>query len=387
MRTGAGRQACKRMKKFGVLIFFLAFILGFSWRTASNKTQGTNAAALLKVAQERCAGESNRTKGILCYKQIVEEEIRKQGIRPFMEALEGIYLASDDAESGGITRCHDLAHAIGQVGAIAAEDPNQAVLSCTSLCTSGCYHGVVEGYLAKGENLEVKLPSLCGSAKENLSDGELGACYHGLGHGTATISGYDLYEALSLCDKVSEEGRRDCGQGVIMELYEPSSFDHALLEFPPDIPAFCNTLWGVYAEVCHATAGLHEYARSRDREKAVATCAAVPKELQDGCMSGLGQNIYFYEQGEATRIIDFCRKAGERWTGPCISGAVEAGVMSDPLARHSFALCQKLEGSIKKLCYRTLREQIGFRQGEDKYLALCKNLTGEERELCLTSSP
>lgn len=316
----------------------------------------TDAAWELKKLRKLCADKGDRAKSILCFRKSLEDSIASRGFKPFLAALETLFLADDKAQQGGITECHDLAHAIGELGGVNARVLNEALADCTEICTYGCYHGVVEGYVAKHGDFLDELPSLCGGELfAGIRQSSRSACFHGLGHGVASIAGFDIKKSLKLCDVISEEGRSECGSGVIMELYEPSSFAHPLLEFPKDIPEFCKGLGGVYSEACYNTAGLHEYARSLDIKKAFDTCRAVPLTLRRSCQVAIGQNFYFVFQGQAPSIYGACNVASrmeERRV--CLEGALISSLVSDPLARHGFELCNIVEEEFRPYCLQFL---------------------------------
>lgn len=340
-------------------------------------TKGEQARAALARAEERCSREGDRTQGILCIRRNLEGAVKKFGVQALMKSLARILSESKNIDA---LACHDIAHAIGQVGGMHSNGLTQTLASCTSLCGSGCQHGVIEAYLAQGKELAEVIPDICRSLPEEKKQAE---CYHGLGHGVATVAGANILEALSLCDLVPQEkGRLECGGGVIMELYAPSSFDHPILSFPPNIAEFCSTLPGVYSESCYLVSGLYEYARSEDIEDAFQECQAVPGVHQFTCMDYLGQTIYEHNGRSVGRTLLACESFGS-WESACLAGALRAIILADPRVRNGFELCKNSREDLQDECFSLLGEKIEVAHGTPKREELCSGLLDEHKGYCL----
>ncbi|MCH7828652.1 hypothetical protein IH982_02140 [Patescibacteria group bacterium] len=376
---------------FGIILnvhFGLSFVSLYNSRISFSENYQDDISSQIINVQNICKPESDRSRSILCFRKHIEEAVKTYGISPFINAVEQMFTARNTSQAGAITQCHDLLHAIGQVGGLHSKNMDSTISSCSSLCTYGCYHGVVEGFLARGANLLDELPKLCAAIPDDdLNRGSRSACFHGLGHGVATIAGYKLKRSLELCDSLQkEEERKDCGTGVFMELYEPSSFEHPLLEFPEDIPDFCSTLWGVYAEVCYVTAGVHEYGRSRDEEKAFTTCGEAPSSLQRPCIVSTGQNFYFVFEGEREDIVRSCKKAPSPASyRACLEGALVSSVISDS-ERHGASLCVIIEEGFKPTCFELLGLYVKERHGPQKQEQFCESsvIPDSFQKHCLT---
>lgn len=343
---------------FGLLAGIFSSRLGDLSELVSAKEK---SAEILTRAFDICQKENDRAGIILCFKREIEPAVQSAGMTPVIEAIKESYLEEDRAAQGGITVCHDMLHAIGQLGAIHSKDPAKTLGECTSLCTSGCYHGVVEGFVSLGHELSSDFSNLCGNIG---MASDRAACFHGLGHGFASIRGFNLEGALGLCGLITGiSGKKDCGAGVIMELFEPASFGNAPLKFPEDIPGFCLGLAPPHDETCDHTAGLHEYARSNDEKRAIAVCQKVPAARRSNCIAALGQNMYFALQGDPEKIISFCGRVPGDLRPPCLAGALEASSMSDPRARHGAAICAQMQ-SESGWCWQALGTSIEFYHGK-----------------------
>jgi hypothetical protein len=366
-----------------VLTAFILFLAGglssVIYSPSTVKSDSTDVSIVVSSIYDECGTLAERADAIVCFKKKLAPYIKQSGIEPYMQAISGRFQKSDEATEGGITRCHDILHAVGQLGAQHTKDVNKTLLSCTNLCTYGCYHGVVEGYIATGNNFEAQLPNLCLPSNQPLAPANQSACFHGVGHGIADFSGFNLEKSMNLCDRIEgAENRKDCAAGIIMELYEPSSFVHPLLQFPPDIGRFCGTLRDPYGEICYNTAGVHEYGRSEDGLTAAQTCEALPEKYQENCMTALSQNMYFAFQGSIPKTLEYCSAVAEQWHQTCIKGAVLSSVVSDPQVRRGSELCRSVAEDLRPFCYTVLKNTVVFHHGQEKIVSLCNETNYRE---------
>lgn len=354
----------------------LTLIVGAGFRPHGQEYPGADAKLLLP---RECLKDENRSKRIACVIDALEEPIKKYGVRPHLDALEREFLQNDSAASGGITACHDIAHGIASAGVEALADVRAVLGSCTNLCTFGCYHGAVERYVARGGRITETIQTLC----SDVDQAGRSACFHGLGHGVAEVSAYDLKRSFALCGKLlSDDERRECGFGVFMEVFEPSTFGRASLPIPEDLPGFCSSLSGVYAEACFRLSGAYEHARSRDARSAFRVCQAVDPDGRWSCAVGFGQNVYFSFQGKPQEILSLCAAGSEDQIRACVHGALMSSVVSDPTARHGFELCAVREGEERSDCYRFLGSHIRAVHGRSSQEKFCSTLEESDRLAC-----
>lgn len=342
------------MKKLSIITAVISTLIVTA--VVFNSKKNIDEKDLISDAFSACEAGSDRSTSILCFKKALEKKVIKYGIGQFIEAVSGMFATSDPVPITA-TQCHDILHAIGQVGGADSnsKDINKTVVQCSNICTFGCFHGVAEGYLMKGGDIASEISKLC--LIEGDDTGQLRSpCYHGLGHGVASIAGYNFIKALTMCDLIPEERYKiDCGSGVIMELYEPGSFGHAQLEWPADIPEFCNTLPYPYSMVCYTTAGLHEYGRSQNPQKAFKTCEAVPQDLNQECNISIGRNFYYVFQGSSPQITKACKNSNEAVFLGCVQGAISASFAIDSRSQKSYEICGQLEDKLKNKCSEFLK--------------------------------
>ena len=114
--------------------------------------------------------------------------------------------------------CHDVAHQIGRVtyqlfGAAGFQiTPHE--------CDSGAIHGVLEALFAERgtATLAEDLTIVCGDSlgTDDVNWYRINKCVHGIGHGLMAWTGYELHEALELCD-IPDFAQNACYSGVYME--------------------------------------------------------------------------------------------------------------------------------------------------------------------------
>lgn len=358
----------------------LVFIAGImSQPYIHSQWRGYEAKQAVDIVQRgitRCSASDNRLTRVSCLRSALESAVRRFGIRGSMDALRTFMVGYGGGSGIEVANCHDIAHVIGKIGVQSTHNAKSSLSQCTNLCGDGCFHGVVEGFLASGGNMQ--------DASETLCDPADTSCFHGLGHGIATTVG-ELHKSLKYCDHVvSEAGKEQCGYGVLMELYESSTFGHEVLQLPSDVVGFCNDLGGIYKEVCLSKAGIHEYTRTKDVVSAGAVCAKVPGTSH--CLNLLGVLIFWQFQDSPSGLVDACEKTGpDRWQ-ECVRGAVLESVNIDPLARQGFAICALVLGVYAPRCYETLGKSIESTDGLSERRRLCSQAPGDGARFCSTDT-
>jgi hypothetical protein len=100
-----------------------------------------------------------------------------------------------DALETGFPSCHDHAHELGKAAYAITHDMPAVLQACQTRCVSGCMHGVLM------EAFTERPGSLAGPDRDALRrrrvspDPQEGDCIHGVGHGAAYVSDYDIPRA------------------------------------------------------------------------------------------------------------------------------------------------------------------------------------------------
>jgi hypothetical protein len=326
----------------------------------------------LQNAQEKCIKQTSRTKYFACFKEEIKPHVVKYGIKSFITNLHAILETDTPLTFSNGRNCHDITHAIGQTGGVYMSSIVDAALSCTSLCGNGCHHGVMEGRLSLGDDMLELVPNFCDYSQDSqFSTAASHFCYHGLGHGIATILANEK-KSLQMCDKAQEEGRKDCARGVFMELYNSDPSYSAHLPVPNDIAAWCSSLKGAYGEVCWELAGSNVNMGDAESNKtkaqlvdeAFSTCGKAPGEKnKEACINMLGHNLFNEFQSSLSSLKSICKKAGSYYE-TCVLGIVHGNIEADPAGVFSEELCNTQQGAFKEECLQVRENQIkgsGFR--------------------------
>lgn len=204
-------------------------------------------------------------------------------------------LARIDQEQPFKAVCHGLVHEIGQDLYTENRDVPASFAQCARAiaCGEGCYHGVIEGYLAEEGNAEpASLATLC-SRDFARNEMDYRACNHGIGHAMMLVTDGAITESLVACDAVPQDVRFDCYTGVFME----NVFGSELLGHPesyvsradPRYP--CTIVDARYLDACFASQGSFVILAERNYHAGAIFCADAPSEHQAACYGALGGEI------------------------------------------------------------------------------------------------
>jgi len=371
---------------FFVTIFAVGIVISFSFNLLfSQEKSGLNGAK--EVLEQAFAECTNVQRGLFfsCFSEYVRPYIRAQGIDELVTVIDQEIQEDLNSQGGSLDRCHDVMHVIGQIGA-SEVGSQQTLQECSTVCGAGCFHGVVEDYVAKSGDLSQAMTSLCKETDDPQFNRSLWACFHGLGHGVGTLIG-EAIESFEMCDLAPNElGRENCSYGVFMELFETSSFGHETLPIPADLRSFCDSLWGIHQEVCYGYSGLLALQRDNSIDSAALACSSVPQDHELSCISHLGNMAYYYYQDDLDELRLFCTQFGEEAELECMLGMLQESVNSDPQARIGFALCDSLQDQGKQQtaqsCYKELGKKLYHFFGNEKRLELCSQVTDVAYQAC-----
>lgn len=323
-----------------------------------------------------CESRVSRGARMSCLEKELEPYAKIYGISPFIKELESSFIASDEASTGGISKCHDSAHIIGILGGKLESTVSKAFGQCTSICGYGCFMGVVDGYMAKGKNFLAEVDTLCGQSIHPLP------CWHAVGHALVNRLGTleAVFDHCSLLDDPTIQSQ--CVSGAFMEVYEFSGYGHEQRAIPEDMISYCDTVPPVGKAYCYTVSGYFTYRLTGDQKKAIGVCHAVPSDRFDSCIYMLSKNVYYDLKGSAQSVLNLCDSiSGAKPV--CIEGALFASVVSDPLARHGFELCNIADEADKHSCYAALGTLVQENSGSDIRNRLCSDLDVVYKRWCL----
>jgi hypothetical protein len=133
-----------------------------------------------------------------------------------------MYLAQEQQSQG--KDIHQLGHAIATT--VYQLNGPQGIRFCTGAFQESCSHEVVLRSIAQyGETI---VPDMVESCRRHMTSyAAVMSCIHGLGHGAAVYTGYDMDHAVRMCQfethgQQKEEEYIACLGGLIMEMYSGS---------------------------------------------------------------------------------------------------------------------------------------------------------------------
>jgi hypothetical protein len=239
-----------------------------------------------------------------------------------LEAVIAIFDATVDETSVYDTDCHTISHALGSAAyERAGRDIGQAAAIGSLECSGGMVHGAViramiEQQATGPTDLEAiarrcLAPDVSGSSWEHQRQ-----CIHGMGHGLVAIGG-PIEAALRGCDEIEiaewPEAATVCGDGAIMEAFDPFIDGHATLLVRPDGDVMTPCLEFEdprYAADC-AYYAIRQATRP-DFVAGLARCDALPDEIRDACLRGAGADGW----GSLLQLPDEVRRACATFRDP-----------------------------------------------------------------------
>ncbi len=354
-----------------ILIFFVFLS---SWVL---KIQDQHSLEVFKDKYEKCSlGTTSRLR-MNCFSEAFSTDFRKDGTKVLLSRLEETYTQNDNAKNGGITKCHDAAHAIGMLAGMYSTNIQETFGKCSNLCGFGCHMGVIEGYFNTHPEAIVNFPAICKESSHIYS------CDHSVGHYVAHAT-ENLEKSLSSCNMIQDiQYRGHCTSGVFMELFDQPIHSDSGLAIPTDLKSFCNSLTGVHKSFCFTMSGFYDYLITNDLTRGINTCLKAPEEAV--CFTNFSKSLYYRMDGDAAKMYDFCKQVPDKFLTACQNGVVNASLLSDPILRHGFEFCRLYQDQNRKDCFNEIGSVIenspgGSRHEREK---LCSLQNETDKNLCL----
>jgi hypothetical protein len=278
-------------------------------------------------------------------RKVLEAWIPRLGVPGLLDALED-----------GFPSCHDHAHELGKAAYATLRDMAGVLRVCQTRCVSGCMHGVLmEAFTERPGTLRERIATLCdGDAFRQIH--KKGDCIHGVGHGVAYVSDYDVSRALALCEAVGDRPYQYyCASGAYMQLFMTfqkqisARTDHYPCDEAKRYAAACYR-YKVFFMIARASA------RGEGLEAVVAECLGLPVRVQPACFHGIGHASVGAVAQAPSRIREVCERgpAAAHWL--CIQGVVEKlAELDEPAAQR---VCAELRGKNAEVCREAARNKL-----------------------------
>ena len=256
-------------------------------RSASGGGGGGSAAGPFRP-------DGTRLEGCLdadCRRQAFGNVAYREGPKPALDLFQE-KLSDDKAVEAD---CHRIAHTIGAASLVHYDGSvAKALAEGRSTCWSGYYHGVVERSFVGASRPELPARSrrICADPEIRRTSFLAYQCVHGLGHGLMIHTGYDLPEALVVCNKLETAWDHDsCEAGVFMENISSSYGIKSRWLKDDDVIYPCNAIAEKYKLYCYLilTSRVLQ-ANGYDWGKTVATCRHSDKGWVATCFQSMGRD-------------------------------------------------------------------------------------------------
>jgi hypothetical protein len=289
------------------------------------------------VEYQGVAGEARR--------KVLEAWMPRLGVPGILDALETAFPS-----------CHGHAHELGKAAYATTRDMPSVLRACQTRCVSGCMHGVLmEAFTERPGALRERIAILCdGDAFRQIH--KKGDCVHGVGHGAAYVSDYDIPKALALCEAVGERAYQYyCASGAYMQLF--MTYQKQIAARADQYP--CDEAKR-FAAACYRYKVFFMFARAADRgegpEAVAKECLGLPVRVQPACFHGIGHASVGRVAQAPARIHEACElgPAAAQWL--CIQGVVEKLAEQDEPAAQR--VCAELRGKNAEVCQEATRNKL-----------------------------
>jgi len=288
-----------------------------------------------------------------CLDRLFRATLKQHSTR---EALE--WVAHLEATDADLRRdCHPIVHSIGRETFLRKGSIHEAFAVCDQTCHSGCYHGSVERFLRGDElyaqsnqhpsqwELQQKAISAC---DPNTPPRVRYQCLHGLGHAIMFFSGYNLANALAVCDALKDDwSQNSCYGGVFMENVVNAA--EGKTNFVADDPlAPCNRIDDKYRRECYGMQTSHMTAVGLSAEQILVECNKAG-EFRGACAQSLGRDLSNYSRsGEHRTAATTCELATGDLRRACVRGATYALLDTTWDGRYALPFCAALDGAVDR---------------------------------------
>lgn len=287
---------------------------------ASNKSPALTAS----ISEPICAGALGST--FQCYEKFYTDLVGTQGIPAAFADIK----IRENGNSFIKSQCHPLTHSIGHAAAGLFPDILDAFANGDSFCWSGYYHGILEEIIDTmgKEKTLANLNSICSRVpgKETYSF-DYYNCVHGLGHGLMGTAGQNLFDALTMCDKLTGQWEKSsCYSGVFMENVIIDNKGGSTEYLRPGEPIYpCNAVANDYKQVCFLMQTSYMLkVTGNNFSKVFDLCSQVESPYQATCYQSLGRDASGQSSSNVEKTVATCGLGTNfEQKSNCIIGAVK----------------------------------------------------------------
>jgi len=352
------------MRLFFIFGFLSIFVFGVLVSNIFFVQQKVSAYDGLSQSHMKCFELRPRSKYLECMRVTLEKTVKQNS------AVELVLAGSKIDKTRHVSfdreiNCHVMMHGVGRAMSEYKQDFGEVVSACQPLCGAGCYHGIMEGRYKVQQDIADTMNTACDGL---FKKGDLLAnnCFHGLGHAIA-IKNWDLDKSLDDCEIVSDNGQKECGAGVFMELFSRS--EDQLMPLPYDVPSWCNGFKKVYSQSCWIFAanirGVENpflesigIDTSISENEPIYNCSKSPEDFKKECFKMLGYTLYDAKNKDGVAIVKVCEGLGGVNAEMCIAGVVERDLEETKFQAGVGACDYIIGGKLKEFCFNKYKNPV-----------------------------
>lgn len=253
--------------------------------------------------------------------------------------------------------CHTLVHDIGRAAYEKYDDFGKAMQYQDEICNSGYLHGIIEIYFRKSADALLAMKTVCDAYP--LGKYLSWECYHGVGHGLMYYTLNDLPKSLELCGTYETAfARENCTNGVFMENFNTDQKLHPSLFLHKNDPFYpCQEQTSGNKRMCYPYASTYYLSlHKNDYVGALQWCMGAEPLYENMCILGVGGQAIKEHISDPKFVESICMSGELSWIAPCISGMVGLYINHSGSLSPAKKLCEQLEVSNRKICYRTIEQ-------------------------------
>jgi hypothetical protein len=302
------------------------------------------------------------------------------------------------------TDTHLLGHVVGDE--LYKQQGVDGITICSHDFRNACSHSIVVGlFQDQGESALSDIAQACHQAPGGR--GAYTMCFHGLGHGILSYTGYDMEKTVEICLKTSEQQDKgeatQCIGGAVMEIISGGFHDRHLWEaqrpkylnkqnplslcqnsFMPDrAKAMCYNYITPY--LFEAVGASQARPSTEDFDSAFEHCKSIPQDsFRYSCFGGFGKEFDVLVQDRVITVDAFTNISSERLTqvyewclladdrkgiDACISQAMSSLYWGGENDRSvSIRFCNVVEDNeFRQGCFSKLISAVGYYIPESSY--------------------
>jgi plastocyanin len=356
------------------------------------------SASLLNQAPLPQCKENEKTADPACIEYIIKKTILEKGVPAAFDIMEEYHKMNPLLTQS----CHSFTHTIGETTyELFARKKPITLTPKTGYCAYGFYHGFLERLLQETKDLK-KAGEFCDYVGKQLAESSPDAklqCFHGIGHGTATMHNPKegdenaiLGPALKLCEKVSttKEELYRCASGAFnaIAIYYMSG-EYSLPFDKTDPFRLCREQPEKYKEPCYGN--MNTVLAAITNGDFAAAGSLIEKIEEDtyaiSSIRYLGALMATEYSNRLTVMVDACRSMQERLGIACIQG-IAHGLLEHgtPGKEYESALifCKNtyITEYEKNICYKYVAQYLSSIYSRDKVKTVCSTIPSEFQSWC-----